>query len=79
MNAFIPPSWDLKVVQHQGDRIKCMVVSRKVIIWYHIAKQQLSIIFPYRCWKLIGCEWQALNLDMNNAEQVDLQIYNKDN
>ena len=34
MNAFLPPSRDLKVVQHQGDRIKCMVVTKKMVIQY---------------------------------------------
>ena len=78
MNAFLPPSWDLKVAQRQGETIWFMVVSKMMVIWYQIAKQQLSIIFPYRRWKLIGPEWQALNLDMNDTEQVDVQICNED-
>ena len=55
-----------------------MVVSKMMVVWYQIAKQQLSIIFPYRCWKLIGHEGQALGSKMNDAEQVDVQICNKD-
>ena len=49
------------------------MVFEKMVILYKIAKKQLSIIFPYR-----RHEWQALDLDMNNTEQVDVQIYNKD-
>ena len=32
MNAFLPPSWDLKVAQRQGDTIWRMVVSEMMVI-----------------------------------------------
>ena len=48
LTCFLSPAWDTKVVQHTGDTIRCGVVVEKVVVRYHIAKQHLSIAFPYR-------------------------------
>lgn len=78
MDAFLPPAWDCKIVQHNGDSIKCMVVKEKIIVRYHIAKQQLSIIFPYRRWKQTRGDWQALDSDIIDMEQVDVHVCKQD-
>lgn len=44
---FLSPTWDSKVVHHNGDTIKCSVIKANILVRYHIAKQHLSIMFPY--------------------------------
>lgn len=74
LTCFLSPAWDKKVVQHNGDTIRCGVIVEKVVMRYHIAKQQLSIVFPYRRWKLTNGEWEALDSDTTSTEQVVLHI-----
>ena len=74
LHRFLPQSWESKITQHNGDTIKCALVADRVVSRYHIAKQQLSIIFPYRRWKRTGGDWEALDSDLTNVEQVDLHI-----
>ena len=78
LRHLLTPSWDSKVVQHNGDTIKCSVVLDKLVLRYHIAKQQLSIVFLYRRWKLTGGAWEALNSDTTYVEQVELHVCMQD-
>ena len=55
-----------------------MLVVEKVVVRYHIAKQQLSIVFPYRRWKHTRGEWEALDSDMVNIDQVELHVCMRD-
>lgn len=75
---FLSPTWDSKVVHHNGDTIKCGVIKDKILVRYHIAKQQLSIVFPYRRWKLTRGEWDALDSDATSTEQVELHVSMQD-
>ena len=74
LQHFLPHGWDTKVVLHQDDTIKCAVISDKVIVRYHISKQQLSMVYPYRRWKYTNGEWQPLDSDVMPDEQVDLHL-----
>lgn len=75
---FLSPTWDSKVVHHNGDTIKCGVIKDNILVRYHIAKQQLSIVFPYRRWKLTRGEWDALDSDATSREQVELHVSMQD-
>lgn len=74
LQHFLPRGWDTKVVLHQNDSIKCAVVNDKVIVRYHISKQQLSMVYPYRRWKYTNGEWQPLDSDVMPNAQVDLHL-----
>lgn len=39
LSHFLSPAWDSKIVQHNGDTIKCSVMVEKVVVRYHIVKQ----------------------------------------
>ena len=54
------------------------MITQKLIVRYHIAKQQLAIIFPYRCWKSTRSEWQPLDSDVVDVEQVDIYVCKQD-
>lgn len=74
LSQFLPRTWSCKIVQHNGDLVRCCVVEEKVVARYRISKQQLSIAFPYRHWKRTGGEWDALDSDIISSEQVELHI-----
>ena len=74
LNSFLAERWETKVVQHQGDTIKCSVIGEKIISRYYIAKQTLSMVFSYRRWKLTSSIWEALDSDIVCREQVELQV-----
>lgn len=74
-NIFLPAEWDTKVVQHQGDTIKCTVVSDKVVTRYHIGRQMLTMVFPYRRWRKTFNMWEALDSDVIARDVVELQIF----
>ena len=78
LSQVLSRAWDTKVSLHNGDTIRCMVVAEKMVIRYHIAKQQLCIVFPYRRWKLTKGAWEALDSDTASTEQVELQICRQD-
>lgn len=74
LSQFLPREWNSKVVQHSGDTIRCCVVEEKVVVRYHIGKQQLSISFPYRRWKLSAGQWDPLDSDLTDTKQVELHV-----
>lgn len=74
LSRFLSRTWNAKVVQHNGDTIRCCVVEEKLVVRYHIGKQQLSIVFPYRRWRRTSEGWDALDSDVVNSEQVELHV-----
>ena len=74
-NDFLPADWDTKIVQHQQDPIKCNIVTNKVATQYHITRQMLTMVFPYRRWKQTCGLWEALDLDVVAHGVLDLQIF----
>lgn len=74
LKSFLVDGWDTKVVNHQGDTIKCSVIAEKISSRYHIAKQTLSMVFPYRRWKLTRSVWEALDSDIVCREEIELQV-----
>ena len=74
LNSFLAERWETKVVQHQGDTIKCSVIGEKIISRYCIAKHTLSMVFSYTRWKLTSNIWEALDSDIVCREQVELQV-----
>lgn len=74
LGHFLPRKWNSKVIQHNGDTIRCCVVEEKVVVRYQIGKQQLSISFPYRRWKQNAGQWEPLDSDLANTEQVELHV-----
>ena len=61
LNNFLGYNWGTKEVHHQGDFIKCYVLSAGIVVQYHILKQNLCLTFPYRRWKWTASEWQPLD------------------
>ena len=74
LSQCLPRTWNSKVVQHNGDTIRCCVVEEKVVVRYHIGRQQLTISFPYRRWKQSAGQWDPLDSDLTNTEQVELHV-----
>ena len=74
LSQFLPSTWNSKVVQHNGDTIRCCVVEESIVVRYHIGKQQLSISFAYRRWKQNASQWEPLDSDLTNTEQVELHV-----
>ena len=61
-------------VHHQGDFMNCSVLFASIVVRYHISKQNLCLPFPYRRWKWTVSEWQPLDLDDVNKEQITIQV-----
>ena len=74
-NDILPAKWDTKIVHHQKDLIKCSVVTDKMVTRYHIARQMLTMVFPYRRWKQTCGSWEALDSDVIAHDVLDLQIF----
>ena len=74
-NDFLLVDWDTKIVQHQQDTIKCNIVTNRVVTQYHIARQMLTMVFPYRRWKQTCGLWEALDSYVVSHGVFDLQIF----
>lgn len=78
LNSFLAAGWETKIVNHQGDNIKCSVIGELLVFRYHIARQSLSMVFSYRRWKQTRGVWEALDSDVSVRESIELQILLQD-
>ena len=72
---FFGKYWGTKELHHQGNLIIYSIICEKLTARYHIAKSNLTIVFPYSRWKWTKNSWGPLDSDAFAKEEVELQIF----
>lgn len=79
LDKFLHAGWNTKEVHHQGDNIRCSVIMDKIVARYHIGKQNFTMVYPYRRWKRTRNEWEPLDSDEYEREEIQLNVFMHDN